>query len=215
MSLIEKYVEALEGLTGKPFQEAICTRLKSVIPSFQLIPDKGGDGGLDGYSHNGENGYCCYGFELDPAKSEDDYVSMVVEKFQQDLRRLFELEVKAKKQAAVQNQPASKDGSAVVTVPAANNGTKPSTSRLAHVPNKELESVLGKNVKMMHIRLLVNRFESKKVLGRIQTAFQRYKTMSKCRFVDPAATLVLDGPKQLAQEHHVDELTLSLARRQM
>jgi hypothetical protein len=49
MSLVEKYVEALETLTGTPFQDAVCTRLRSAIPSFQKIPDKGGDGGLDGY----------------------------------------------------------------------------------------------------------------------------------------------------------------------
>jgi hypothetical protein len=48
MSLVEKYVEALETLTGTPFQDAVCTRLRSAIPSFQKIPDKGGDGGLDG-----------------------------------------------------------------------------------------------------------------------------------------------------------------------
>jgi hypothetical protein len=35
MSLVEKYVEALETLTGTPFQDAVCTRLRSAIPSFQ------------------------------------------------------------------------------------------------------------------------------------------------------------------------------------
>ena len=211
MSLIEKYVETLEALTGKPFQEAVCTRLKNVVPSFQFIPDKGGDGGLDGYSHNGETGYCCYGLELDPAKDEDDYVSMIAEKFQKDLRRLFEVEVKPKKKAV---QDGLNPVTANTPTAIATNGPTSAAIKFQHVPNKELESVLGQDVKMSHIRLLVNRFESKKVLGRIQTAFNRYKTASKCRFVDPLATLVLDGPKQLAQEHQVDELTLSLARRQ-
>jgi hypothetical protein len=205
MSLIEKYVEALESLTGTPFQDAVCTRLRSAIPSFQKIPDKGGDGGLDGYSHNGVNAYCCYGFELDAAKSEDDYVSMIVEKFQKDLRRLFELQESTEKTVDAELSIAS----------LSQDGAKAKKPKFQHVPNKELASVLGKDVKIKHIRLLVNRYESKKVLGRLQTAFRRYKAESQCRFVHLDATLVLDGPQQLAEEHHIDELALSLARRQM
>jgi hypothetical protein len=209
MSLVEKYVEALETLTGTPFQDAVCTRLRSAIPSFQKIPDKGGDGGLDGYSHNGENGYCCYGLELDAAKSEDDYVSMIVEKFQKDLRRLFELQEPSEKNGEAQASTASSVASS------SQDGGKAKKPKFQHVPNKELASVLGKDVKIKHVRLLVNRYESKKVLGRLQTAFRRYKSESQCRFVHPDATLVLDGPQQLAEEHHIDELALSLARRQM
>jgi len=209
MSLIEKYASTLEALTGTPFQDAVCTRLRSAIPSFQKIPDKSGDGGLDGYSHNGEYGYCCYGFELDASKSEDVYVSMIVDKFQKDLRRLFELEEIRGKAGDTTEAPVQ------VATPVTTDAPKVQKPKLQHVPNKELASVLGKDVKIKHIRLLVNRFESKKALGRIQTALRRYKSASQCRLVDPSATLVLDGPQQLAEEHHVDELALSLAKRQM
>jgi hypothetical protein len=207
MSLVEKYVEALEALSGTPFQDAVCTRLRCAIPSFQKIPDESGDGGLDGFSHNGETGYCCYGLELDAAKTEDDFVSMTVDKFQKDLRRLFELEEPPKKVADVQ-LPTDTAPDQVA------DSQKSPKARLQHAPNKELESVLGKDTQIKHIRLVVNRFKSKKVLGRLQTALKRYKSTSQCRFVDPGATLVLDGPKELAEEHIVDELTLSLAKQQ-
>lgn len=209
MSLVEQFASALEGLTGTPFQDAVCTRLRSAIPSFQKIPDKDGDGGLDGYSHNGEVGYCCYGFGLDPAKSEDDYVSLIVDKFQKDLRRLFELEETSK------NAKHTQGASIEATTPATVDTTKAQKSKLQHVPNRELASVLGKDIKIQHIRLIVNRFESKKVLGRLQSALRRYKSASQCRFVCPEATLVLDGPQQLAEEYAVDELALALASSQM
>ena len=209
MSLLEEFASALEKLTGTPFQDAVCTRLRRAIPSFQKIPDKDGDGGLDGYSHNGEVGYCCYGFGLDPAKSEDDYVSMIVGKFQKDLRRLFELEEVTKSTGKNQGASVEEDTSPKPGAPKAQD------SKLQHVPNKELASVLGQDVRIKHIRLIVNRFESKKVLGRLQTALARYKSASKCHFVHPEATLVLDGPQQLAREHHIDELTLALVSRQM
>lgn len=209
MSLVEKYAEVLEKLTGKAFQDAVCTRLKSAIPSFQSIPDEGGDGGLDGYALNGDHGYCCYGLELDPAKTEEDYVTKIVDKFQKDLRRIFEL--------VETTDPAAGPKGAAAGIAASNTGAAtqvapPVKTSLKHSPNKELESVLGKGAKIKHIILVVNRYKSKKVLGRLQTALKRYKAASQCRFVEASATLVLDGPTQLAELHHVDELILSLAR---
>jgi hypothetical protein len=69
MSLINEYARTLSQLTGDDFQEEVCTRLQTVILSFQTIPPKPqGDAGLDGISHDGEHRYCCYGPEHDEFK---------------------------------------------------------------------------------------------------------------------------------------------------
>ena len=209
MSLVEKYVAALEVLTGNAFQDEVCARLQSVIPGFQTIPAKGGDGGLDGFSGNGEVGYCCYGHEYDPAKAQNDYDVQVVDKFKSDMRRLFEL-VKVAHEIPAPNLGAS-DTNVLVA------GKKEKIRAVAkkefkHVDNNELESVLPPDKKIKHLRLLLNRFESRKIIGRLQAAFQTYIAQSKCRFVDLQAVLTIEGPKQLANQHHVDELTLSRAK---
>ena len=94
-TLTEEYARALESLEGVEFQAEVNARLAKVLIGFQTIPSKPhGDAGLDGLSHNGTHGYCCYGMEHNSFRDNRSREQAVVKKFAGDLRRLFELEVK-------------------------------------------------------------------------------------------------------------------------
>jgi len=71
-----------------------------------------------------------------------------------------------------------------------------------------MATILPKGKRIKHIKLLVNWFESHRVLGPIQTAVAKYKAASKCKYVEPDVTVVVMGPKDLANHHAVDEATL-------
>lgn len=181
ISLTQEYIESLAALTGNDFQAEVCARLRSVILGFQPVPAKPqGDAGLDGFSHDGERGYCCYGPERSEFKTNKTREKGVVEKFKSDLRRLFELEF--------------------------NNG------KLVCSENPEMATILPKGKKLQHIELIVNWFESHRVLSPILTAVAEYKALSKCRYVDPGASVIVTGPKELANSYAVDESTIVRAR---
>jgi hypothetical protein len=212
MSLAEKYVAEFELLTGIAFQDEVCARLQETDPSFQTIPTKDGDGGLDGLSSNGEIPYCCFGHEYDPAKTQAQYNEKIVEKFSSDLRRLLELKSIATdisgSQLSIPDPEIKEAADSAIGV-----GTpKKKKKELVHADNKELAAIIASGVKIKHIKLVLNRFESNKVLGKLQTALKKYITASKCAFVEATVSLVIIGPKQLANEHYVDELTLSRAK---
>lgn len=174
MSFDPEYSRSLSQLTGDPFQEEVCIRLGRVILSFQPIPRKPhGDGGLDGLSHDGEQAYCCYGPEYDPAKKPRDLVDAIVDKFREDLRKLFELDT---------------------------HGTK-----LIHKENREIATIVAEGTTIKHIKLIVNWFESHRLVGPINTALKKYRKASACKYVDPAASVVIWGPKDFASAYVVDE----------
>ena len=94
-TLTQQYSRALAGLEGAEFQAEVNTRLATMIIGFQTIPSKPhGDAGLDGLSHNGTRGYCCYGLEHNGFKDNRSREQAVVKKFAGDLRRVFELETR-------------------------------------------------------------------------------------------------------------------------
>lgn len=174
MSFGPEYSRALSQLTGDPFQEEVCVRLGRVILSFQPVPRKPhGDGGLDGLSHDGEHAYCCYGPEYDAAKKTKDRVDAIVDKFKEDLRKLFELDT---------------------------NGMK-----LVHKENKEISTIVAEGTTIKHIKLIVNWFESHRLVGPINTALKKYRKASGCKYVDPTASVVIWGPKDFTAAYVVDE----------
>ena len=184
MSLAHEYAQSLASLTGTDFQEEICARLQSVNLGFQTIPAKPqGDGGLDGLSDDCKRGYCCYGPEHDEFKTNRSRETGIVEKFTEDLRRLFELERKSKK--------------------------------LLKKENKALATILPKGRKLQHVHLIVNWFESHRVLGRILTAVDEYREVSDCRFISKDVSVVVVGPKELANQHAVDEQTIIRSRQRV
>jgi hypothetical protein len=184
MSLIREYARTLSQLTGNDFQAEVCSRLQAVILSFQSIPAKPqGDAGLDGISHNGEHGYCCYGPEPDEFKTAKDREKAVVEKFKSDLRKLFELAFDKRK--------------------------------LVRIENAEIATILPDGQTIKHIKLIVNWFESHRVLNPISTAAAQYGQISSCKYVDPGASVVVWGPKDLAGSYAVDESTILRSRQRV
>jgi hypothetical protein len=184
MTLIQEYAASLSALTGNDFQHEVCARLQSAILGFQTVPAKPqGDAGLDGFSHNGEHGYCCYGPEHNEFNTDKKREKAIVEKFKSDLRRLCELDFDRR--------------------------------RLVCVVSPEMSTILPDGCKLRHICLLVNWFESHRVLSPIFTAFAEYKEASQCRYVDASATIVVLGPTELANRYAVDEITIMRARQRV
>jgi hypothetical protein len=96
-SLVDAYIKALSELEEFAFPRAIVQRLLVVLNNFQSVPTyPQGDGGLDGHSHKGTKGYCCYGLKYDTAKTPQQRSKQIVKKFSSDLQRLYELEPKGK-----------------------------------------------------------------------------------------------------------------------
>lgn len=92
-SAAQAFREFLQGLEGAEFEDQVCAHLSRCIPEFQPIPDP--DGGLDGFSHRGEVGYCCYGPEevhVRTARTAKPLITAIVKKFRADLLRLFEVD---------------------------------------------------------------------------------------------------------------------------
>lgn len=184
MSNVDAYATTLASLTGNAFQAEVCARLQSVVLGFQTIPSKPhGDAGLDGFSHAGTQGYCCYGPELKTYRQTRSLEKAIVDKFKSDLRRLLELEFKK-------------------TV-------------LTCCENPEMATILPVGKKLVHVDLVVNWFESHRVVGPIHTAFLEYKQFSKLRYVEADATVAIIGPTELANRWSVDELTLVRAQQKI
>lgn len=95
MSIFDEYAQILAALEGDEFQTEVCAHLGTAIIGFQSIPDQPrGDGGLDGLSHEGEHGYCCYGPEHDVFRQARSLEAAIIKKFSSDLRWLLEVEVR-------------------------------------------------------------------------------------------------------------------------
>lgn len=170
----DEYAQSLASLEGDEFQKEVSAFLETAVLGFQVVPAKPhGDAGLDGFSHNGERGYCCYGPEHDLCKNARSRVTAIVKKFCSDLRRLFELDIKNRK--------------------------------LAQKENPELATILPKGQKLKQIYLIVNWFESHRILGPIGTAVHMYVDASACRHIDPGVVVKVIGPKQLTDWYAVDE----------
>jgi hypothetical protein len=93
MTSVVEYAKAFGALTETAFEIEACIRLEHTVSGFQRVPAKPqGDGGLDGFSHKGQRGYCCYGPILTSYKKPKDLEKGIVGKFSEDLRRLCELD---------------------------------------------------------------------------------------------------------------------------
>jgi hypothetical protein len=177
LSYIDDYAKGLSELTSQPFEDEVCTRLERVLIGFQRVPAKPqGDGGLDGFSHGGELGYCCYGPVPNSFKRRKELETDIIKKFTDDLLRICELLIKSKK--------------------------------LIHDPNTALPNILPKGAKLNQIVLIVNWFESHKVIGPLHTSFKAFKAASKCTFVGQNAEIRIIGPKEFAQSYHADEVAI-------
>jgi hypothetical protein len=181
-SLIDAYVRALSELEEANFQRAIVQRLLVALNNFQSIPSyPQGDGGLDGHSHSGTRGYCCYGLRYDSAKTPYQRAKQLTAKFCDDLRRLFELEPQGKTKLV------HKDNEALLRI---------------------FGAVPAQTDRICHITLIANWFEHHAALGPLKQNAIKYAGTSCCRWVAPDAVVVLRGPKEFVDQYGVDESTM-------
>jgi hypothetical protein len=81
--------------------------------------------------------------------------------------------------------------------------------------NKEIKTILPDGTKIKHIELIVNWFGSHRILNRILSAHRKYAKASASRYTDVGATVVVVGPKQMANQHFVDEVMIARARQRI
>jgi hypothetical protein len=76
----------------------------------------------------------------------------------------------------------------------------------------EMATILPDGRRIKRIELLVNWFESHRILNPILSAAAEYQKVSKCRYVEEDATVIIFGPKTLANTYGVDEVVITRAR---
>jgi hypothetical protein len=86
---------------------------------------------------------------------------------------------------------------------------------LQHHPSPEMATIIPQGRKIKQIELLVNWFESHRVLEPILTAAEVYGKVSQCRWVESDAAAIVVGPKELANRYAVDEVTITRARQRV
>ena len=79
----------------------------------------------------------------------------------------------------------------------------------------EMATILPAGRQIENIELIVNWFESHRVIGPILTAVEKYQEASKCRYAAKEAKVVVVGPKDLANRYAVDEVTITRARQRI
>src|SRR5579862_4086696 len=188
VSLLDAYIKALSELEEAAFQRAVVQRLLVALSNFQTVPaSPQGDGGLDGHSHSGTRGYCCYGLRYDTAKTPRQRSKQLITKFSSDLRRLYELETKGKTRFT------HKENQTLFTV---------------------FGSIPQPADRISHVTLVANWFESNEPLGSIRQNAAKYAEASQCRWVSPDADVVVRGPKEFADQYGADESTMMWLRHQ-
>lgn len=181
VSIIEQYAELLASFEGQTFQDEVCARLAAVIAGFQPIPAR----------PQGDGG---------------------LDAFSHGGRRgycCYGLEHDAFK-TSNERATAMVDKFAADLRRLLEVDTRGQSS-LWHKENKELGEILPAGVRLERIDLIANWFGNSKIAGRILTRLSRYSQFSNCRFVCPDVAVRVLGPKELANEHAVDESTLARA----
>jgi hypothetical protein len=85
-------------------------------------------------------------------------------------------------------------------------------TKVVQIENKEIATILPDGTTLKHIKLIVNWFESHRIIGPIGTAVKKYRKASCCKYVDAAASVVIWGPTELATAYPVDESTILRSR---
>jgi hypothetical protein len=79
----------------------------------------------------------------------------------------------------------------------------------------EMATILPDGRRIKQVELMVTWFESHRILNPILSAAAEYEKSSKCRYVAENATVIVVGPKDLANRYAVDEVTITRARQRI
>lgn len=177
-----EFAQKLGILEGQEFQDEVCRFLRRCVNDFQdVTPKPQGDGGLDGHSHFQTVAYLCYGPEQEPSKVKARGLGKdIIEKFRDDLRRIFELKPKGIGKKAT----------------------------LVHAPNDELKTIIATGRKISLVRLIVSVLDTHRVQGPLYAAFDACRQASQCAYVEKSASMTVWGPKELATTGAVDDATI-------
>ncbi|MDX2089782.1 MAG: hypothetical protein SFX73_18140 [Kofleriaceae bacterium] len=176
------FLRIMRSLEKQDFEDEVCGFLQRCITDFQTVPaNPHGDAGLDGHSHGQTVAYCCYGPEEATKSHAGKLKAAIVNKFRDDLRKLFELDTQGSGKAA----------------------------KLVHCETAEMKTILAAGKKIGTVRLVVSVFDSHQILAPLNEAFSDYLKASKCRYVAKKATMTIWGPKQLALNGAVDDLVIA------
>ena len=178
----DDFVRIMRSLERQEFEDEVCGFLQRCITDFQTVPaNPHGDAGLDGHSHAQTVGYCCYGPEEVTKSHAGKLKTAVVDKFRDDLRKIFELDTQGRGKAA----------------------------KLVHCETAEMKTILAPGKKLGVLRLIVSVFDSHQILAPLNQAFAEYIKASKLRYVEAKAKMTIWGPKQLALNGAVDDLVIA------
>lgn len=168
-----EFIKAISLLTGQDFEDCVVAALQQSLEGGcqRVTAISGGDGGIDGLSHNHQRAYCCYGLDTQPRPSTTSkaLAGKVSEKFKEDILRILEL--------------------------------GPRDEGLPRKDNDILEKVLDTSSpdKIKCIVLVTNAFYESSVIGTLKRAFIAFCKKSTMRFVDPKCDLMVWGPEDLAR----------------
>lgn len=177
-SNLADYEKLIGKLEGTAFEEEVCARLQTIFVGFQRIPAKPQGDGGLDGLSHGQERAYCCYGPEQEARKLDN------KGLKDDIVNKFSGDMRKLFELEFENR------------------------KIKHTPNEELETIMGADRKITHVRLIVSWFESHRVIGPLYTNFDKYKVASELKFVDSDATLTVWGPKDLAALGAVDEHTL-------
>lgn len=175
---ISDYEKLIGKLESNAFEEEVCARLQTIFVDFQRIPAKPHGDGGLDGLSHGQERAYCC------YGPEQETRKLENKGLKDDIISKFSSDLRKIFELEFENR------------------------KLKQVPNEELATIMGTDRKIKHVYLIVNWFESHRVIGPLNTNFDKYKAASQLRFVDTDATLTVWGPKDLAALGAVDEHTL-------
>ena len=172
------YERLVGRLEGNAFEDEVCARLQTIFVDFQRIPAK----------PQGDGGLDGLTHSQERAYCcygpEQEVRKLDNKGLKEDIVNKFSSDLRKLFELEFENR------------------------KLQHASNEELATVMGAGRKIKYVRLIVSWFESHRVLGPLNTNFDKYRAASQLQFVDADATLTVWGPKDLAALGAVDEHTL-------
>ena len=177
-SNLADYEKLIERLEGNAFEVEVSARLQSVFVDFQRIPAKPHGDGGLDGLSHGQERAYCCYGPEQEARKLDN------KGLKDDIVKKFSGDLRKLFELEFENR------------------------KLKQVSNEELETIMATDRKIKHVYLVVSCFQSHRVIGPLNTNFDKYKATSLMKFVDSDATLTVWGPEDLAALGAVDEHTL-------
>jgi len=177
-SNIADYEKLIGRLEGNAFQEEVCARLQTIFIDFQRIPTKPQGDGGLDGLSHGQERAYCCYGPEQEVRKLDN------KGLKDNIVNKFSGDLRKLFELEFNNR------------------------KIKVAPNEELQTIIGDNRKIKHVYLVVSWFESHRVIGPLNTNFDKYKAASQPRFVHADATLTVWGPKDLAALGEVDDHAL-------